>query len=285
MMDFDVARAWHEIFALRLRLFVDGVVDCDRDAGSVRDDTACDLGKWLHVTAARQLGDLPQYRNLREVHRRFHVCASDMVITFNTGDTDLARRTAAGEFMAASAAVLAALDEVEREYTAKAAPDPAHAPSRAATVAGDRASPSEQAPGWDRPLQIGLPVIDEQHRALTALVDKLMATPTAKVDSEQAGDVFFKIGRLLEIHFETEETLMKHYGVPADWFEAHREEHTRILNECADINLQVMAGRTLTVADIFPLLRELIIGHIVRYDLGIKTRLEGTPVSRPNQGN
>jgi hemerythrin len=279
MIDFDVARAWHEIYALRLRLFVDGIVDCDRDAGSVRDDTACDLGKWLHVTAERQLGDLPQYQVLREAHRHFHVCASDMVITFNTADTDTARRTAAGEFMAASAAVLAALDDVEREYAARSAADPvARAPSGAVTAA-DRTLSSEEKHGWNKSLRIGLPVIDEQHRVLTELVDKLMATPTAKVESEQAGDVFFKIGRLLETHFETEESLMRHYGVPADWFEAHREEHTRILSECADINLQMMAGRTLTVTDIFPLLREMIIGHIVRYDLDIKTHLGQTPAS------
>ncbi len=279
MMDFNVARSWHEIYALRLRLFVDGVVDCDRDAGSVRDDTACDLGKWLHVTAARQLGDLPQYRVLREAHRRFHVCASDMVIAFNTADTDAARRGAAGDFMAASAAVLAALDDVEREYVARCASDPvARAPSGAATVA-DRTLSSEEKLGWNKPLRIGLPVIDEQHRVLTELVDKLMATPTVKVDSEQAGDVFFKIGRLLEIHFETEERLLRHYGVAGDWFEAHREEHTRILSECAEINLQLMAGRILTVTDIFPLLRELVIGHIVQYDLDIKTHLGQTKVS------
>ncbi len=97
--------------------------------------------------------------------------------------------------------------------------------------------------------------------------------PAAKVNSERASDVFSKIGRLLESHFETEESLMKHHGVPADWLEAHRQEHTRILSECADIDLQVMAGRILTVTDIYPLLREMIIDHGVQYDLDIRKYL------------
>jgi hemerythrin-like metal-binding protein len=273
MIGFNVARAWHEIYALRLQLFIDGVGDCRRDADAVRDDTACELGKWIHVAAVHQLGDTPRYRTLREVHRRFHECAGDMVGTFNTGNTDAARRIAASEFIAASAAVLAALDDVESDYRALHPPAPAFVvPPRAAAGRSGLAWFSDRQP-WKESLRIGLPVIDEQHRVLTELVDKLMAMPAAKVNSERASDVFSKIGRLLESHFETEESLMKHHGVPADWFEAHRQEHTRILSECADIDLQVMAGRILTVTDIFPLLREMIIDHGVQYDLDIRKYL------------
>lgn len=275
MISFDVARAWHEIYALRLQLMLDGIGGGGRSADDVCDATACELGAWIHGTVAQQVREFGQYQELLKTHGEFHRRAYEMVSAFNAGDVARARQIAANEFIGASEAVLASLNALEAECQRRLLADPtAVMPGLGRSIA---VSPEQRA--WNETLRIGFPVIDEQHRMLSELVEKLIAEPAAMIDSERTSELFFNFSRLVEMHFETEESVMRHCGMPTDIFERHKREHTAILAECAEVNLQVMAGRLMTVVDVFPLLRNMIVGHIVDYDLDIKAYLEPALVS------
>jgi hemerythrin len=275
MISFDVARAWHEIYTLRLHLLLDGIGEGIGCIDVVCDANACELGHWIQGAVARRVGDGDLHRQLQEAHERFHRCAYDVVFRYTQGDKLGAKQMAANEMMTASAAVLAVINALEREWLRLGLTD---ASAALAEVGGASAAPLDQCV-WNETLRIGLPVIDAQHRMLTELVDKLIARPKAKIDSEQASEIFFKVSRLVEIHFETEEGMMRHCGVPADLFERHRQAHNRILDECAQISVQVMAGRSMTVAEVFPMLRNMIVGHIVEYDLALKDYFQPASVS------
>jgi hypothetical protein len=64
MTSFDVARAWHEIYALRIQLLLDGIGDGGGEVSDVCDVTACDLGRWIQGPVLRQVGTTATYRAL-----------------------------------------------------------------------------------------------------------------------------------------------------------------------------------------------------------------------------
>jgi hypothetical protein len=115
MTSFDVARAWHEIYALRIQLLLDGIGDGGGEVSDVCDVTACDLGRWIQGPVLRQVGTTATYRALLDAHGRFHQCAYGLVTRFNNGDIYGAREMGAKQLMATSETVLARLNELEDE--------------------------------------------------------------------------------------------------------------------------------------------------------------------------
>ncbi|RDI95652.1 hypothetical protein DV704_05060 [Meiothermus sp. QL-1] len=64
----------------------------------VRDDQ-CTLGQWIHGPAARSTLALhPEFAQLREAHRRFHLCAARVVQVFRLQGLEAAQRLLEGEF-------------------------------------------------------------------------------------------------------------------------------------------------------------------------------------------
>ena len=76
MIDFDIAKTWHKLFAEHLELIAHGAIEEELTEASVCDDRACKLGKWLDGPA-HAMSNLPSYTELRRHHRHFHQSACD----------------------------------------------------------------------------------------------------------------------------------------------------------------------------------------------------------------
>jgi len=126
---------------------------------------------------------------------------------------------------------------------------------------------------WDDALNIGLPLIDEQHKALFGIIGKLVADPRAALQSESVVDRLTELGKALNQHFTIEESLMRQLGMADEEFRAHREDHSTILDQYAEICILSMSHPTKLVKDIAPQVIRWALEHVTEFDHGIKKYL------------
>ena len=200
-----------------------------------------------------------------ESYKKFHDTAC-RYLTVTLGDSDgQSKREVEAEFKNASADVIAAIDLL------KDAIETARQNTAYTSQFIDTATSHPTA--WDESLIIGLPVIDEQHKAITGILDKLMKNPDASLHSEYAVDNLTELGKILELHISIEEAYMKRLGMEQEEFDEHCRSHKNILDQFVEMNIASYSNRDLKVKDIASQVREWSIDHVVEYDFNIKKYL------------
>lgn len=100
---------------------------------------------------------------------------------------------------------------------------------------------------WRKEFEIGMPAVDLEHRELIRLLNALHralgTTPGTGEVQGFLGEVFARISA----HFALEESIMRRDGY--DQYEAHKQEHERLLDEIRDIMDAYDAGRYLDLED------------------------------------
>jgi diguanylate cyclase (GGDEF)-like protein/hemerythrin-like metal-binding protein/PAS domain S-box-containing protein len=82
---------------------------------------------------------------------------------------------------------------------------------------------------WSDSLCLGVAVIDEQHRGMVELINRVAASLWDDGDTNSAATLIDELARHTQLHFRTEEGLMDAYGI-AD-AERHRHEHRILLSD------------------------------------------------------
>jgi len=124
---------------------------------------------------------------------------------------------------------------------------------------------------WDESLTLGLLAIDEQHKAIAAICEKLMKNPDESAHSEYSVDCLIDLGKILALHFEVEEAHMQQLGMVQEEFAAHRAKHTELLDRYAEMSFTFYTDRDLKVRDIAAQVREWTIDHVIKFDFNITT--------------
>ncbi len=77
---------------------------------------------------------------------------------------------------------------------------------------------------WTDEFSVGVAKIDEQHRRLVDMINKLISDPHANSRSETVSDVLGEMTDYAKMHFSDEEKLMDQYGYPqlAEQVKEHR---------------------------------------------------------------
>ncbi len=261
MLDLDLAASWHHMYALHIDLWIDGLEEMPASLKDVGDHTACDFGKWLHGSG-RRYAHLPGYANLVECHKAFHVCAHEAVALQQAGKHEEARHLLATTFSRASSDVVSAIgvlkDEVSKE--------------RGFVRQPANAGHSEWQ--WDASLEIGVSAIDSQHKALLQLANRIFRQDS--VGSESATRAMSTFGKLLELHFSTEEMFMRRCGMPERQISDHVTAHNKILETYVLINLDIASGMVTSITDIHDTIVEWVISHVVEFDLDLAQYAENT---------
>jgi hemerythrin len=125
-------------------------------------------------------------------------------------------------------------------------------------------------PPLDPSMLIGVPSIDNEHYALAFQLNRLIDKPLALPESEAFSDILNNIGNQIQAHFKSEEIYLKSFGMPAQEVEEHVQYHYDILEEYADLNMDLMNRKALTRPDVLQMIRNWIIEHILKYDIGIR---------------
>lgn len=113
-MTFDDALAVHIKWKTRLSRFIEGTGNEILHSDSAREDSLCDLGKWIYENGTRYR-HLPSYRDLVSKHVRFHVCAAEVVKKIEDNDRGGAKEMLGNAFTAASKDTVMAIMELKRE--------------------------------------------------------------------------------------------------------------------------------------------------------------------------
>jgi hemerythrin-like metal-binding protein len=140
----------------------------------------------------------------------------------------------------------------------------------------DLAPPEQAAPQplkWDAAFDIGHPAIDDQHRQLVELANRLLEHPEATMHDEAVVDILTKLGNSLDEHFRSEEAIMGRFGMPATLLAEHVRAHNRILDQYAEFNIAAAAGASYRAADIYAKVLDWVGHHMVEHDLLIKDYL------------
>ena len=246
--------AWHRNFALHIDLAVQGQEGLHLSAAEVGDDHLCQLGRWLHDNAAKLAGQ-PAYQCLLTLHAEYHAQAERVIRAHLAGH---AGPEAVASLHSVSAEVVAAINALDAELR---------------PIADLRLDSPANASFWDDSLLIGHGVIDEQHKAIAQLGDRMLREPALPLSSDAGSCFLHDFFRLVALHFETEEIAMRRMHLPPDVLKAHFDEHSRLLDQIVSYSVDFSRSREIkTVGDITQDLFGVIIDHVVNFDLALRLR-------------
>lgn len=122
---------------------------------------------------------------------------------------------------------------------------------------------------WLTSFDVGDARIDGEHRALIELANELCATALLRPPPTLLRAACRELVAVVEAHFESEEALFPAIGYPTA--QEHVREHLAIL---AELNILLLDGEPLDPSVAAATARLLLLEHILRHDLGIKTWVE-----------
>lgn len=128
---------------------------------------------------------------------------------------------------------------------------------------------------WSKLYSVGVASIDEQHRTLVGLLNRLGDARDDPAQEEVAGQILAKLVEYVGEHFAFEERLMHQYHYPAT--EAHEAAHGRLAQRVTAMIAQQEQGKAISLVDLTAFLRQWLISHILHTDkeLGIALNAQG----------
>lgn len=129
---------------------------------------------------------------------------------------------------------------------------------------------------WNTSLEIGVEVIDSQHRSLVDLVNQLQAAALEPQSIEKLRAIFGQLERYSRYHFEEEEKLMREIGF--EFYTAHVAEHDQMRKELSDLH-EVIDNAEVALGEVIPFLVQWLTNHICGSD-----SLIGESIRRKKKG-
>ncbi|AMK11383.1 bacteriohemerythrin [Pseudodesulfovibrio indicus] len=114
---------------------------------------------------------------------------------------------------------------------------------------------------WDETMSVGLDELDEQHMELIALINEAFEA-IQRSDESRLMELVDHMREYAEVHFETEESVMRSCGFPE--LDAHREMHGQFAEKAEDFR-RTMRSRT-NLTEIFIFLSRWLTNHIMVED-------------------
>ena len=116
---------------------------------------------------------------------------------------------------------------------------------------------------WTDDFSVGIPEIDDQHRGLIALVNRVYSAVINKASSSEVEEIVHALEHYTLQHFADEERYMIHARYPK--FGVHKAVHDQFVERVAAEKDRLKAGFPLDI-DIVHFLRDWLINHILRMD-------------------
>lgn len=117
---------------------------------------------------------------------------------------------------------------------------------------------------WRDDYNVGVRVVDEQHRRLVNLVDELYEAMKAGKGSEGAMRVLKGLVEYTKTHFRTEEEFMKNYSYTG--LLVHKREHDYLTRQTEELLSQAEKGKLTVPLETAKFLKEWLTTHILETD-------------------
>jgi diguanylate cyclase (GGDEF)-like protein/hemerythrin-like metal-binding protein len=98
---------------------------------------------------------------------------------------------------------------------------------------------------WSEAHSVGVPLMDEQHKELAELINRIGEDLKAGHEAERLHQSFDRLVQAARAHFADEEQLMAHAGLGAA-AERHKQEHRRLLEEL-ESQADALEGRSMSL--------------------------------------
>jgi hemerythrin-like metal-binding protein len=117
---------------------------------------------------------------------------------------------------------------------------------------------------WGPKLILGIPEIDDQHKELVVLINRLHKAMKLKKGLKKSGEILTGLAEYTQYHFSHEESLLETYGYP-DKTE-HIKIHTKLVNQVMEFKTQFEEGKAALTMDLMKFLTDWLKDHIMKTD-------------------
>ncbi len=119
---------------------------------------------------------------------------------------------------------------------------------------------------WKARFELGIPLIDEQHKRLFYLLNELHKAVLERTAREAVETIFAGLLKQTSEHFHTEETFMAQMSYPA--LEAHRIQHAKLMDGLYGLEARFRGGDTSMAMLVTTYLGSWLRHHIQEGDRG-----------------
>ena len=120
---------------------------------------------------------------------------------------------------------------------------------------------------WNENFETGLAVVDEQHRILIALLNKLVAHLAYQSDVPTLNAIFEELRQYTATHFSDEETIWQEHFSDDAWLKWHRHAHHDFIDEVIRLkNEEGIKSLDEVIGDIVKFLTHWLSFHILESD-------------------
>jgi hemerythrin-like metal-binding protein len=116
---------------------------------------------------------------------------------------------------------------------------------------------------WRNDYSLGMPEIDEQHKALFELINELWEAIVKRVAVENQMLVIEGLERYALAHFAAEETFMR--AIKYSKFDDHKKLHDQFVQRVAEEKIRLLAGHGFSL-DVIYFLKDWLVDHILVAD-------------------
>ncbi|MCL2876479.1 MAG: bacteriohemerythrin [Betaproteobacteria bacterium] len=117
---------------------------------------------------------------------------------------------------------------------------------------------------WSEPFSVGIPEIDEQHKTLFDLIDKIHTAILHHKGSAACAEVLDELVDYTRIHFGLEQCLMHIAKYPE--YEAHCFLHRKLVSEVEALQHKIHSGKAAISFELLHFLRTWLTTHILGED-------------------
>lgn len=124
---------------------------------------------------------------------------------------------------------------------------------------------------WDDRLSVGVKSIDDQHKELVKMVNKLSEAMAAAKGQDVLGQIFDGLVKYTVTHFAHEEKLMADHGYPASI--DHKKKHTDLKAQAVALQAKAKTGASIVTLETLHFLKDWLLTHIKGTDKAFGTFL------------
>ncbi len=117
---------------------------------------------------------------------------------------------------------------------------------------------------WKEQYRLNISEIDEQHRLLVAMIDRLHTAMAEGKGKSVLDDIITELYNYTKFHFITEERLMSEYDYPG--FAQHRREHKELIGKVLAMMERKKENSLGLSSDLSIMLQEWLNSHILETD-------------------
>lgn len=132
---------------------------------------------------------------------------------------------------------------------------------------------------WTEDFSVGIPRLDEQHKQLVRMINRLIAAPGTKTKSESVSNLLNDMTKYAQEHFRLEEDLMRERDYPH--LDEQVAQHRAFRKKVADFCFATMLDAQSVPDIMLNYLRDWLVNHILECDMAYKPYLGERKAKRP----